>query len=76
MISHLVVEPDCGFVCLMRQPVYALLRKSEEGSPAKNTAAEYFSNPEGPDAEHSIELVAGKDRAFDVINPRAGVSTG
>lgn len=50
------------------------LHYSEEGGPANNTAAEYIANPEGPDAGHSIELVAGKDGSFDVINSRTGVS--
>jgi competence protein ComEC len=50
------------------------LHYSEEGGPANNTAAEYIANPEGPDAGNSIELVAGKDGSFDVINSRTGVS--
>ena len=50
------------------------LHFSEEGGPANNTAAEYIANPEGPDAGHSLELVAGKDGSFTVINSRTEVS--
>jgi competence protein ComEC len=50
------------------------LHYSEEGGAANNTAAEFIANPEGPDAGHSIELVAGKDGSFDVINSRTGLS--
>jgi len=50
------------------------LHYSEEGGTANNTAAEYIANPEGPDAGHSLELVASKDGAFDVINPRTGLT--
>jgi competence protein ComEC len=50
------------------------LHYSEEGGPTNNTAAEFIANPEGPDAGHSIELVAGKDGSFDVINSRTGLS--
>ncbi len=46
------------------------LHFSEEGGPANNTAEEFIANPEGPDAGHSLELVASKDGSFEVINTR------
>jgi len=50
------------------------LHYSEEGGPVNNTAAEYIANPQGPDAGHTIELVAGKDGSFDVTNERTGIT--
>ncbi len=50
------------------------LHFSEEGGPINNTADQYIANPEGPDAGHSLELVAGKDGSFDVTNTRTGVT--
>ena len=50
------------------------LHFSEEGGQANNTAAEYIANPQGPDAGHSIDVVASKDGSFDVTNSRTGVT--
>jgi len=50
------------------------LHYSEEGGPAYNTAAEFLANVQGPDTGHGLELVAGKDGSFDVINARTGAS--
>jgi hypothetical protein len=47
---------------------------SDEGGPANNTAAEFIANPQGPDAGHSLELVASKDGSFDVTNSRTHVT--
>jgi competence protein ComEC len=50
------------------------LHFSEEGGPVNNTAQEYIANPEGLDAGQSLELIAGKDGSFDVVNSRTGVT--
>lgn len=47
---------------------------SDEGGPANNTAAEFIANPQGTDAGNGLELVAGKDGSFDVINARTHVT--
>lgn len=43
---------------------------SEEGGPAFNTGEQFIANLNGPDAGHSLELVADKDGSFDVVNSR------
>ena len=50
------------------------LHYSEEGGTANNTPDEYIANLHGPDTGNGIELVAGKDGSFDVINSRTGVT--
>jgi competence protein ComEC len=46
------------------------LHYSAEGGSANNTAAEYIANPQGTDAGNFIELTAGGDGSFDVLNSR------
>lgn len=43
---------------------------SEEGGPAYNTAEEFIANLNGPDAGHSLELIADQNGSFDVMNSR------
>ena len=46
------------------------LHYSEEGGSAHNTAERYIANIQGVDAGHSLELTAGKDGSFEVLNTR------
>lgn len=48
------------------------LHYSEEGGAAHNVAAEFIANPQGPDAAHSLKLIARPDGSFDVFNSRTG----
>ena len=50
------------------------LHYSEEGGEANNTAAEHIANPQGPDAGHSLELVADPRGGFEVVNERTGMA--
>ncbi len=43
---------------------------SEEGGPAFNTGEQFIANLNGPDAGHSLELIADKTGSFDVVNSR------
>lgn len=43
---------------------------SEEGGPAFNTGEQFIANLNGPDAGHSLELIADKGGSFDVVNSR------
>ena len=45
---------------------------SDEGGAANNRAAEYIANLPGPDAGHSLELIAGRDGSFAMLNGRTG----
>ncbi len=45
---------------------------SDEGGAANNRAAEYIANLPGPDAGHSLELIAGHDGSFAMLNERTG----
>jgi len=46
------------------------LHYSDEGGSAHNTAERYIANIQGADAGHFIELTAGKDGGFEVLNTR------
>lgn len=46
------------------------LHFSEEGGVARNVAAEFIANPQGPDAANYLELTAWPDGSFDVFNSR------
>ena len=48
------------------------LHYSEEGGPTHNTAERYIANPNGPDAGHSLRLVATPTGAFTITNQRTG----
>ena len=48
------------------------LHFSDEGGAANNRAAEYIANLAGPDAGHSLELIAGRDGSFAMLNERTG----
>lgn len=48
------------------------LHYSEEGGPTHNTADRYIANPNGPDAGHSLRLIASPTGAFTVTNQRTG----
>ena len=50
------------------------LHYSDEGGPAHNVAAGFIANPQGPDAGHSIKLMAYPDGSFDVSNSRTGTT--
>jgi beta-lactamase superfamily II metal-dependent hydrolase len=50
------------------------LHYSEEGGTANNTAQGYIANQDGPDAGHSLELIANKDGSFEVVNSRTGAT--
>ncbi len=46
------------------------LHYSDEGGSAHNTAERYIANIQGADAGHFLELTAGKDGSFEVLNAR------
>ena len=46
------------------------LHFSDEGGPGWNTGEQYIANLNGPDAGHPLELIAGRDGSFDVVNTR------
>jgi competence protein ComEC len=48
------------------------LHFSEEGGPKNNTAEKYIANLQGTDTGHSLELTAGRDGSFEVMNSRTG----
>jgi competence protein ComEC len=50
------------------------LHYSEEGGMQNNTSPELIANPSGTDAGHYLELNAGEDGSFDVINSRTSLT--
>jgi beta-lactamase superfamily II metal-dependent hydrolase len=46
------------------------LHYSDEGGSAHNTAERYIANIQGADEGHFLELTAGKDGSFEVLNAR------
>ena len=50
------------------------LHYSEEGGDDYNTDDDYIANLDEPDSGHFLELTAGGDGGFDVLNSRTGAT--